>query len=811
MNEQGARRIVLAQAIETADVQGKLVSRIELDQIDRQSAQEARALGPVDSRDAVERFLGRRAERILQVVGNRNPALAALQSATIWQRTAPAAVPLGALLLGIFSDQIANPHQVNLLSKPLLLILLWNLLVYVALVAMPLVALGRAGQAPELVSGIRGWVAQLLAQRRRTSHLRSEIVAGFTSAWQAQTSALRSRRIARILHLCAAAWAVGVAFSLVFGGIWARYHVQWESTFLDARDVHQILRVLFVPVTEIFPATSFSLRDIEQLDAAAGLAVASEAGTGRRWVFMYGVLLALVVVIPRVALAAQALWRERELARRVDIDLATPYFERVTALLTPAQVRLGMYAARDEDRAALLRVLLRSGGPLNGMMPWRGEAHTLAREAGGGVLELVDLPPTAVPVEPPQQPVDSWFRKLGRWSAALGRGHGQATPPKAEVWRGARRDVDTVLHVVSTRRDFDEAAALLGWLGKPVLVLVRSAANGPHGHGDEEALMAWRPRAGNTVRIMGVLGFDQFARCWVQEPVLLDTIASCLPGFKGPGFERLAADRQRRHWRRFSDAMAALAAQLLEAARQTQIIAPPPSRLKSLIGSGERDAWERARQAAMDGIVQQLRLADAAAMAALLRLHDIDDSASFVINERLREEFVVAAGLPATQVALAGAATGAMMGAGLDLLVAGLSLGAATATGALVGGGIALVAAAWRSNANDAGGTIVQLSDEMMQALVDGALLRYLAVAHAHGADPGGAGRMLPAWKGEVVAAVQAHNAILKEHWAAARLQKDAKPPRQPLVVELEDLATRVLGRLYPGMRVPPTEGAHDA
>jgi hypothetical protein len=43
LNETSARRVVLAQAIETADSQGKLVSEVERQLIDQQARDAARA------------------------------------------------------------------------------------------------------------------------------------------------------------------------------------------------------------------------------------------------------------------------------------------------------------------------------------------------------------------------------------------------------------------------------------------------------------------------------------------------------------------------------------------------------------------------------------------------------------------------------------------------------------------------------------------------------------------------------------------------------------------------------------------------
>lgn len=137
------------------------------------------------------------------------------------------------------------------------------------------------------------------------------------------------------------------------------------------------------------------------------------------------------------------------------------------------------------------------------------------------------------------------------------------------------------------------------------------------------------------------------------------------------------------------------------------------------------------------------------------------------------------------------------MGASVDLLVGGLTLGAATALGALVGGSAAVIAAAWKNRATASGSTVVQLSDEMMQAMVEAALLRYLAVVH-YGRGPAGAGNELrPFWKDDVSHAVAARQGWLAPFWTTARGQPD-EGQAAVLARELEAMAREILATLYP-------------
>ena len=121
----------------------------------------------------------------------------------------------------------------------------------------------------------------------------------------------------------------------------------------------------------------------------------------------------------------------------------------------------------------------------------------------------------------------------------------------------------------------------------------------------------------------------------------------------------------------------------------------------------------------------------------------------------------------APQAGMAGAATGAAMGAGIDLLTGGLTLGAAAALGAMIGGGAAYAAAAWKNRGSATGQPQVQLGDELLQTL------HRKPAARVPGGRPSRPRRRHPtappAWRSEVVAAVEARRAELAARWAAAR------------------------------------------
>lgn len=770
LNETSARRVVLAQAIETTDSQGKLVSAVERELIDQQARDAARTAARAQELPA-EDFLDMRAQRVLSVVQARHPAIASLQAPSAWRGGLLVAVPLGTMLLGALTERIADPHRVDLLSLPLLAIVLWNIVVYAAMIAGWLMP-RRSGGHPVL-DGLRRWSG---GGWRRSGHLRADVTAQFHLLWNAATAALQVKRWTSLLHLAALGWAAGVAASLLVQGLVVEYRVGWESTFLDARQVHAILSVLLWPVVWLLPFDGFSVQEIARLQ----LGPSSVGQVDARWVWMYVALLLLIVMLPRAVLAAVALARAKLLSRRVRLDLRTPYYQRIVSLLHPARIRLGVMTHRPEDRSALMRVLMQE----------QEVADQLISSAAGDSLRFVELAPEAAPATAQTVQVrPGWFQRFVDFA------RGRPGPAAESQPDPAQEACHLVLHVAGATVDLEEARAPLETLGAPVLLLV----NRPEGpEVDPPGLVARAERHAKTFPLIAdVLSFDFFARCWVQEGVLLDAIRKALPQELAPGFERIATAWHARNEARFARSMQAVSEHLVFSARQVEELKGSALSVKSLVVAGERQAQALARQGAVQAVVERLDGSAANMFAKLRELHGIDNAMADELEEGLEQKFAVHQPIDAPQAAMAGAAGGAATGASVDLLTGGLTLGAATALGALVGASAAIVGAALKNRSTPGGATVVQLSDEMMQALVEAGLLRYLAVAH-HGryAQEAGGG-IRPFWKAEVVAAVEAQSASLAPYWAQARAQPQTDLAAS-LSRELETIAMNVLNTLYP-------------
>jgi hypothetical protein len=321
MNEHTARDVVLVRAIETTDQNKEILS----DDDRRYASRSARELAQWRAADRKSEatgddFLQQRAEQILKRLAERHPAFAGFLQQRAPLRALGWALPVIGLLLGAGLDRITDPHRVDLLSAPLLLIIAWNLLVYLGLLIW-------------LFIPSKPRVPRPLKPPRKLPAVLSTALVNFATEWSQLSAKLTSARLSRTIHLSAAMFATGALLSLYARGLLSQYAAGWESTFLDAEQVHNLLTILFAPAVSLFHLQGFTLAEIDALRFPNTTA----AGGGARWVHLYAATIVLLVVLPRLLLAAFAQWRAVRLARHFPLDLEQPYFRKLNDAMGMAQ------------------------------------------------------------------------------------------------------------------------------------------------------------------------------------------------------------------------------------------------------------------------------------------------------------------------------------------------------------------------------------------------------------------------------------------------------------------------------------------
>jgi hypothetical protein len=321
MNEHTARDVVLVRAIETTDQNKEILSDDDRLYASR-SARELAQWRAADRKSEAtgDDFLQQRAEQILKRLAERHPAFAGFLQQRAPLRALGWALPVIGLLLGAGLDRITDPHRVDLLSAPLLLIIAWNLLVYLGLLIW-------------LFIPSKPRVPRPLKPPRKLPAVLSTALVNFATEWSQLSAKLTSARLSRTIHLSAAMFATGALLSLYARGLLSQYAAGWESTFLDAEQVHNLLTILFAPAVSLFHLQGFTLAEIDALRFPNTTA----AGGGARWVHLYAATIVLLVVLPRLLLAAFAQWRAVRLARHFPLDLEQPYFRKLNDAMGMAQ------------------------------------------------------------------------------------------------------------------------------------------------------------------------------------------------------------------------------------------------------------------------------------------------------------------------------------------------------------------------------------------------------------------------------------------------------------------------------------------
>lgn len=414
------------------------------------------------------------------------------------------------------------------------------------------------------------------------------------------------------------------------------------------------------------------------------------------------------------------------------------------------------------------------------------ESHDLI-ESGGCLLRLWDTP---------------GFGDSGRLLKRLKRHDRPVLWFLSQVWdrftdkplwcsqqalKNVREEADVVLYLVNAAESpegagyVDQEMEILGWVGKPVLVLLNQTGPPHEAHIEAAEVSAWLEHLKKHSLVRGALSFDAFARCWVQEERLLAAISQCV------------ADQEcfaivQKAWHRRNIEVFDKSAQILAEHLTASVLDGIEVRSETLIermgiGRGEiNKEYSAARQKLAGRLAERVeRMTN-----SLIVLHGLEGAAGRQMLEASREHFHQPEKVSESIWAIVGSfAGGAMGGLIADLKLGGMTFGG----GALLGGlatGLGAYALIRTYNLVRADDGRLHWSREHFAEQVRLALLCYLAVAHF--------GRGRGEWRDTVQprhwheacdAICQAHRDAIDHAWTQA-VEKSAMP----------DVVHREIGRL---------------
>ncbi len=640
-----------------------------------------------------------------------------------------------AFCLGIATDAVGSAdHTVNILAPPLLLLMVWNLVVY-GLIVLNTLFKSRHFKLPKLD----------------------------------QTEALALARGTTVMHWGAAALALGALLAMYWRGLVFDYQALWQSTFLSAATAHQLVHAILTPAAWLGSLLGGSalpdLANFELLRAPIAQGQGVQGENAARWIHWYAITVFLVVLLPRSLLALWSYRTTRQLQGVQGVKgsqasltpkspLAPPPSYDETAYSAVQTIALSLIAHTNVGKTTLARTLLgRDIGEVRDAehVTHTAERHVLVQAPYADVLERLEL----------------WDTPGFGDSELLAKRLSQAGNPIAwflsEVWdrlqnrafwysqRAVRHILDqsdVVLYLVNASEApadvayLDAELKVLDLICKPVIVLLNQVGPPATPEQTSTQLQHWRERIGPKHMVKEVLLLDAFTRCWVQEGRLLQTVAQVLPK-RHAMMERLSAAWQDRNVQRWQSSMQVLAQRLSRAALDREVIAgvgwtgklvEAGAALGNVIVGAmglRREGAQTPKEQAMTRLAQRLDVDIRSSTDALIALHGLDGQASKLVLTRLAEHYALQVPKSEGKAALwGGVVTGALAGLKADILSGGLTLGGGMLAGGVLG---ALGAAGLARGYNLVTGVDVPTlawTPEVLDELVKSALLGYLTVAH---------------------------------------------------------------------------------
>ena len=356
MDEPTARDVIVVRALESADGAREIWSDADRVWAGRAAAEE------VGESATDEAFLGRRAALAIERLRKRHPGFVALTRPRRLHDWVVPAATIGAFAVGVVGVDIGPARRINLLAPPILALLAWNIAVYVALAVGVLLSRGDAplASAGPLRRTLAGWMRDVGISPRRTV-VPAPLMAAFgrfTTEWSPLAAPLVRQRVTALLHLCAALLAAGAIAGLYLRGIALEYRAGWQSTFLDAGDVARVLHVVLAPGAWL---TGIAIPGAGHLQTIGGDSAGENAA---QWIHLYAATILLLVIVPRIALAAVAWLAQRRHADAMPLPLRDPYFQALLRGWRQGTARIAAVAYSYEippvNAEALAQVLTRA-------------------------------------------------------------------------------------------------------------------------------------------------------------------------------------------------------------------------------------------------------------------------------------------------------------------------------------------------------------------------------------------------------------------------------------------------------------------
>ena len=245
-----------------------------------------------------------------------------------WMKYGPAGLIVGALLVGWFSNELGPDRIINILAFPLLGLILWN----VAVCSFMLVAEFRKGpqKAPQRLFPEEARLREQLEKRvlhevtdPAERELMSRSVMNFLRTWREKHRDQVAAKSKLVFHLAALTLALALVAGMYVQGLRKEYRAAWESTFLDAPQVHSLLNVILGPASKLSGIAIPAEWEINYMRIRPGEPVAAAAGSAAPFIHLWAVSAGIFIFIPRLILIGLAAKQFKRAAPDWSAELAS--------------------------------------------------------------------------------------------------------------------------------------------------------------------------------------------------------------------------------------------------------------------------------------------------------------------------------------------------------------------------------------------------------------------------------------------------------------------------------------------------------
>ena len=327
MTEEDARRLLLVRAVESADPGEAVLTREDRLQASAAGLSGSRGhSGGARARREDEAFLVRRSAFAFDRITARFPEAERGAGRLRWPTWIDWLLPLGALALGLATNELDNGRRLNIIAFPLLGMIAWNLAVFASLVARTLKRLVSGAPPAHRHNPLARLLARLSGSPlgSRGGDPLGRALADFTADWLRYASPLTYSRASRTLHLSAAALAAGVLLGMYLRALAVEYRAGWESTFINADALRGLLGLVLGPASALSGIPLPSVQHLQAIRWNAG----SPGENAGRWIHLYAVTAFIFIIAPRLLLWAWHALRAFRLSRRFLVPGTEDFYVR---------------------------------------------------------------------------------------------------------------------------------------------------------------------------------------------------------------------------------------------------------------------------------------------------------------------------------------------------------------------------------------------------------------------------------------------------------------------------------------------------